>query len=451
MRDHHGLTTGGRLDHVVRLSDDTGIIEHAHGLVGSRRHGYATDDVARALMLVVDWHEPSTLTERLTNTYISYMADTIRPDGSVRTRMAYDRRWVGPDSFDTLGRALWAFGHTATHARTAWVRECARNCFDRIVVPYELLWPRPYLYAGLGASALLAVDPDDPRAGHVAETAAWHLSTFSSAHWPWPEDRLEYDNARWPDALMALGSALAEDSLTQRGLDLLAWLVEAERPGPHFSFTPVGGLSHDADHSGPLFDQQPIEAAAMVSACSRAYAITGEPSWEEQAIAAAAWFLGLNDLGTPLYDTATGAGHDGLTVQGPSENAGAESTICALGALEMGRSILVQEDLEQSRLVDRRRPHHQVGSAVGQVDPSIVHTMSALNEDDVVHVTDPLPPHFGDQDRPGEVSPGPAGGGVEQGDSTDVGTGGIAFVIEEQEPFFGEDRRGTGAHPEGAW
>ncbi len=441
MRTHHGLTTGGRLDHIVRLSDDTGILEHARGLVGSRRHGYATDDVARALMLVVDWSNPSGLTDRLTDTYLGYMADTIRPDGSVRSRMAYDRRWVGPDSLDSLGRALWALGHTATYARRAWVRECALACFGDIELPYELLWPRPYIYAGLGASVLLGRHPDDTGARQVAEISAWHLSTFTSPHWPWPEDRLAYDNARWPDALMALGVALEDESLTDRGLELLGWLIEVERPEQHFSFTPVGGLSHDRERRGPLFDQQPIEAAAMVSACARAFSITRHPSWSQQAIVAAAWFLGLNDQGTPVYDMETGAGHDGLTADGLNGNAGAESTICALQALQTARSILVQQDLEQDRLVDGRRTHRPVGSTVGEIDPTVVHSVGSLDEHDVVDVTRPLPGQLGDEDWPGEVRPGSPGGGIEQDDSGHIGAGGVTFVIEEQEPFLAGDRR----------
>lgn len=448
MRDHHGLAAGGRLDHVVRLSDETGILEHARGLVGSRQYGYATDDVARALILVVGWSEPTPITDTLLNTYLGYLVDTVRPDGSVRTRMAYDRRWVGPDSLDTLGRALWSLGYTAARARRGWVRDCARSSFSEIELPYELLWPRPYIYAALGATALLAVDPGDGRARHVAETCAWHLSRFTSPLWPWPEDRLAYDNARWPEALMALGAGLGDDSLTERGLDLLGWLVGVERPGRHFSFTPAGGLAHDADRDGPLFDQQPIEAAAMVSACARAYVLTGDQAWSEHTVAAAAWFLGLNDLGIPVYDTSTGAGHDGLTARGLNANAGAESTICALQALEIARSILVEQELEQSRLVDRRRTHRPVGGAVGEIDPTIAHPTGALHENHVVDVAASLPGQFGDQDRPGEVVERSAGGGIEQGRPSDVGAGGFTFVVEEQESVLGDDRWGTGAHPE---
>jgi hypothetical protein len=442
MRDHHGLTTGGRLDHIVRLTDDTAILEHARGLVGNREHGYATDDVARALILVVDWAEPSLLTERLAYTYLSYMADTIRPDGSVRSRMAYDRRWVGPDSLDTLGRALWALGHTAAHARRAWAREGARSCFGDIELPYELMWPRPYIYGGLGASALLRTHPGDARARHVAETCAWHLSTFTSPHWPWPEDRLTYDNARWPEALLALGAVLGDEALTERGLELLGWLIEVERPDRHFSFTPAGGLPHDRERNGPLFDQQPIEAAAMVAACERAFSVTRRSDWREQAVAAAAWFLGLNDLGAAVYDLDTGAGHDGLTADGLNANAGAESTISALQALQAARSILAQQDLEQGRFVDGGRTHHPVGGTVGEVDTAVLHPMGSLDEDDIVDVAESLPAQLGNEDGPGKVPYGSAAGVVEQDHSSHVRAGGIAFVVEEQEPSLGSDRGG---------
>ena len=121
------------------------------------------------------------------------------------------------------------------------------------------------------------------------------------------------------------------------GLDLLAWLVETETSGDHFSFTPVGGWAPGEPRPG--FDQQPIEAAAMADACARAFDVTGEQKWSERGLRAAAWFLGANDLGLPLLDDASGGCRDGLTPAGVNENEGAESTIALITALQQARRL----------------------------------------------------------------------------------------------------------------
>jgi hypothetical protein len=124
---------------------------------------------------------------------------------------------------------------------------------------------------------------------------------------------------------------LSDSALIDRGLALLEWLVEVEtsRAGNHFSFTPVGGAGPNDPRPG--FDQQPLEAWAMIDACAAAAAVTGG-RWLEEARKAADWFTGRNDVNQMMVDLATGAGFDGLTPTGPNRNQGAESTLAALAA-----------------------------------------------------------------------------------------------------------------------
>jgi hypothetical protein len=155
--------------------------------------------------------------------------------------------------------------------------------------------------------------------------------------WPWPEPRLAYANAVLAEARIAAGVGLDDENLLAEGLDLLAWLVEVEKCGDHFSFTPVGGWSRGEPRPG--FDQQPIEAAAMADACARAFDATGDSRWADSALLAAGWFLGRNDVGVPLLDARTGGCRDGLEPDGVNENEGAESTIAAITALQQARRI----------------------------------------------------------------------------------------------------------------
>ena len=162
-------------------------------------------------------------------------------------------------------------------------------------------------------------------------------SVSSDPDWPWPERRLTYANAVLAEARIAAGVATGDDRLLAEGLELLAWLVETEMRGDHFSFTPVGGWA--AGEPRPGFDQQPIEAAAMVDACARAFEALGDAAWAEHALRAVAWFLGANDVRVPLLDSASGGCRDGLTPTGANENEGAESAIALITALQQARRL----------------------------------------------------------------------------------------------------------------
>jgi hypothetical protein len=116
---------------------------------------------------------------------------------------------------------------------------------------------------------------------------------------------------------------------------MLEWLIRTEWLGDHFSFTPVGGRT-PADPK-PAFDQQPIEAWAMLDACRSAAAVDPTGDWSLRACDARDWFFGANDLLTPMLDLRTGAGFDGLTRSGRNENRGAESTLAAVTALTDAR------------------------------------------------------------------------------------------------------------------
>ena len=88
--------------------------------------------------------------------------------------------------------------------------------------------------------------------------------------------------------MIAAGVALDRTDCASAGLDLLAWLLEYETADGHLSPTPVGGRG--AGMSGPAFDQQPIEVAALADACARAAAVDPRPVWTDGVRSAAAWF-----------------------------------------------------------------------------------------------------------------------------------------------------------------
>jgi glycosyltransferase involved in cell wall biosynthesis len=327
-------------EHLLRLSNRTGVFEHALLTEPRREHGYCTDDVARALVVLLRELQRPPQLERLAATCLAFLERAQLADGRFHNRLSYAGHWldeVGSD--DAVGRALWAAGVAATTAGSATQRERARAVFEA-GSGFCSPWPRANAFAVLGAAELVTNTPSPRPRGTfgLLEAATAGLGRGSpDPTWPWPEPRLTYANAVLAEARIAAGAALGAEELLEEGVELLEWLVATETRDGHFSFTPAGGWG--PRESRPGFDQQPIEAAAMVDACARAFDATGEPVWAERALRAANWFVGANDVGLSLYDAASGGCRDGLERAGVNENEGAESTIALISALQQARRL----------------------------------------------------------------------------------------------------------------
>jgi hypothetical protein len=314
--------------HLFRMSDDTGLLEHARGAVPRREHGYCLDDVARGLVLLAREADPTGSQVRLAGIYLGFVAHAQVADGSFRNRLSYDRRWTDDGGMgDWWGRAMWGLGSVVVGSGPAWQRTEGLDHFS-LGCLRRSPWLRSMAYAALGAAQVLMSAPDHDGARELLVDFVSQVGRCRAGDPPWPEDRLSYANARIPDALLASGAALGDSDIVRRGTDLLDWLVEAQMVDGHLSPVPSGGSSVAAVQRG--FDQQPIEVTAVADAAARAFALTGQVHWRDTLAVAAGWFEGVNDLGTPMHDPATGGGFDGLTVGGPNLNQGAESTIAWL-------------------------------------------------------------------------------------------------------------------------
>lgn len=322
-----------RFDHLTHMTHALGLWEHAELTTPRVAHGFCTDDNARALIVVSRDPTPARELDALAATYLAFVLDARRPDGRFHNRRDPAGGWadeVGSD--DAQGRAWWSLGVVARHGRQPWMRQAGVAAFATCgdVGSVHL---RANAYAVLGAAELLAVVPDHGRAIELIRRSVAPITAAAGGHIPWFEDRLTYDNARLPEALLAAGTTLRDRGLVRTGLRLLTWLVAVETDSDHFSFTPDRGWAPGEPR--PAFDQQPIEAVAMAEACQRAWTITGDDAWRERGLQAVRWLLGANDVGVALYDPASGGTRDGLMVDGVNENQGAESTLAGLGALQV--------------------------------------------------------------------------------------------------------------------
>ena len=326
-------------DHLEHLTDDRGLFEHARLTVPRPEHGYCVDDVARGLVVVCREPQPGPAARRLARCYLSFVLDALDPAGACHNRMAVGGRWTDEAAVgDWWGRALWGLGVAATSAQTPGMRARALVGF-RQAAQRRSPHVRSMVFAALGAAELLSWRPDDLAARSLlADTLALiGEPADGDPRWPWPQERLSYANAAIAEALIVAGDVLPDEGARRYGLRLLDFLLRTETRDGHLSVTPVGGRGRG--DTGPGFDQQPIEAAALAQACASAFRITGQPAWLAGVRLAWEWFGGANDSATPMFDPRTGGGYDGLERHGRNLNQGAESTLAMLATAQQARLI----------------------------------------------------------------------------------------------------------------
>ena len=316
-------------DHLLRLSDDTGLFEHARGAIPRREHGYCVDDVARGLVVLSREASLTPPLVSLASTYLAFVSHAQDPTGQCHNRLGYDRRWRDePGVADCWGRAVWGLGSLAASASLPWLRAEALDRFE-LSAGCRSPWRRATAFAVLGALAVLRAHPGHGAARALLGDALPSLGGCADdPSWPWPEPRLTYANASVAEALLGAGAAIGEQGAVSDGLALLAWLFDVQTNEGHLSPVPVGGWA--CGEPRPGFDQQPIEVAALADAAAAAYLLTGDRIWAASVRRCVSWFAGGNDGGVSLYDSGTGGGFDGLEQNGRNANQGAESTLAAL-------------------------------------------------------------------------------------------------------------------------
>jgi len=341
-----------RLDHLVRLTDDTGLLQHARYSVPDRSHGYCTDDNARALVVMSKYYDlyRSRQAEELLSTYLAFIAHAQRDDGLFHNFISYDRRFldrVGSD--DCHGRALWGLGYTMYRGPASYFT-LAKEIFDRGTVGLSERSLRGRSYAMLGLYYYLQRFPE---AEDLLERINWlatsHLASFeanATPDWPWFEKVITYDNAVVPQSLFLAYEVTGNERYRAVARQSLDSLISLCLHADHLSFVGNNGW-HVHGRQPASFDQQPIDACGLVEACKVAFRLTGQREYLKHMRLAFDWFLGVNDTGQSLYSFRTGGCSDGLTPAGINQNQGGESALCFLLAL----LTLVEVFSEQDRAV----------------------------------------------------------------------------------------------------
>ena len=321
------------LDHLVKLTDDTGLYQHAKFAIPNRAHGYCTDDNARGMIAMAKYYAqyPDAQALRLLDIYLSFVMYAQNPDGSTKNFMDFDRTWwENEPAHDAFGRVLWALGALMAHPPSPAYLSITKDCFDRAVNQIQRQHPRGMAYAVLGMCDYLQQFPGASDIKRELELAADGLvrqyEENNYPDWDWFEDILTYDNAVLPHALFAAGLSLSNEHYVDVAEKTADFLLENTFEGDHFSFIGCQGW-YERGKIRASFDQQPIEAAGTVMMLRAAYDATKEAKFLTLQRRAFDWFLGANDLRIPLYDFRTKGCSDGLMTGGINGNQGAESTL----------------------------------------------------------------------------------------------------------------------------
>ncbi|HEY8902188.1 MAG TPA: glycosyltransferase family 4 protein [Chthoniobacterales bacterium] len=345
-----------KLDHLFTMSDQTGIFQHAIYNVPNFHEGYCTDDNARAFIFTVlleELRESSLPVERVAASYLAFLWHAFDGNKSrFRNFLSYSREWLETHgSEDSHARALWAVATALGRSQNAGHRGLCALLFQRGLPPVaRFSSPRAWAFSLIAIHEYLRTLSGDRVVAQMRDTLTAMLVDLFHANaakdWQWFERIVTYDNAKLSHALILSGYWTSQGETLDIGLRSLRWLLDAQTaPDGHFSpigchgFWPRGGEK-------ARFDQQPLEAHAMVSACLEAYSVTRDEEWRIAAHTCFEWFLGRNDLGQPLYDVTTGGCRDALLQDHLNQNQGAESTLAFhLSLAEIRRAAQIEGNM----------------------------------------------------------------------------------------------------------
>ncbi len=325
-----------RLSGVKLFTDETGILQHSKYGVIDRRHGYCTDDNARALMAAVRHHQIYGGSEpiRLAKRYLEFLLH-MHTDGGFHNLLGYDRRYLDEQGTeDSIGHALWATGCTMNSRAPRMLKQLSKQLFDEsLPTARGFTSPRGTAFTLLGLCEYSQAHPRDanlrkemPRfTGFLAD----RYSDNAEPGWEWFENYVTYASPRLPQALLEAGGLLGDQALIGIGRESLGFLVETQFA--EGVFHPIGTEGwYTKDGERAYYDQQPIEAACMTEACATAHRVLGDEKYIDYARGAFQWFHGSNSSRLALVDRENYTCYDGLTPEGLNQNKGAESTISYL-------------------------------------------------------------------------------------------------------------------------
>ncbi len=326
-----------RLDHIKRLTDDTGIVQHAKYGIPNLKEGYCLDDNARALLMALMSYRQNKDTVALgfIPIYLSYIHYMQTKEGSFRNFLSFNREFLDEGgSEDSFGRTVWALGYLIHRAPNGSYREFGHELFSRSVNFFDALKHlRGIANTIIGMSYYLKHYTDNESMMKKMKNMAEKLLDAYNKHrtndWQWFESKLTYDNAILPMSLFHAAEITGDKSIKDVAVKTTLFLEEITIDKGYLSIVGSNGW-YPKGGKRAIFDQQAIDTMASVRLFFQAYKVTKDPVYIEKMFLSFLWFLGENELRIPLYDHETFGCCDGLKSNGINRNQGAESTLAYL-------------------------------------------------------------------------------------------------------------------------
>jgi hypothetical protein len=326
------------MDYLHSFTDDTGVFQHARHCIPKRGEGYTTDDNARALVACAQYSDIKNDPQitKLANIYLAFLNHMQKPDGSFHNYLSYDRRYLDVDgSDDCLGRALWGCGRVVNSGLPANSKLVAKEIFENgLSKVFRLISLRAYASTIFGLYNCYKAEPNDSVFENTEKLANLMIKQYhneAKPDWQWFEPYLTYDNARLPQALFDAYMITEKQVYLDVAKKTLDFILKTQVIGDQF--VPVGNMGwYTYGGERPFYDQQPLEAAALVDASVKAFYATKEQRYVETAFLAFEWYLGKNTKNLMMYNPETGGCFDGLNADKVNPNQGAESSISYLMA-----------------------------------------------------------------------------------------------------------------------
>ena len=325
------------LAHIIRLTDDTGIIQHAKFGIPNLKEGYCLDDNARALIMALMAYrqKKDSVSLELSPLYLSYINYMQNPNGTFRNFLSFNRNFLDKTgSEDSFGRTIWALGYLMCNAPNDAYFQTGRMMFFDALPNFEKLQSiRSIAFTMVGISYYLRSNPSDYPVTEILRNLSYklisHYEANSSADWKWFESLLAYDNGILPLALLHSAEIISDEKISQTALESMNFLTDVTIRDGYLSI--IGNEKwFKKDGKRSMFAQQPVDAMAMVLMYQQAFQLTKDKEYLNKLFASFMWFLGENDLRMSLYDFETKGCCDGIEEYGVNRNQGAESTLAYL-------------------------------------------------------------------------------------------------------------------------
>ncbi len=272
--------------------------------------------------------------KQLAGVYLAFLNHMQKPSGHFHNYLGYERTYLDVDgSEDSAGRALWACGCTINSAIPDDMRMVAKDIFDRgLPWVWKSVSLRFYASTIFGLYEYYQAVPDDDLRACTEKLGDSLVQTFQDQardNWRWFEPHLTYDNARLTQALFLAYSMVKKQQFLDVAQESMDFLLKTQMIDG--VFVPIGNDGwYKRGGNRPLYDQQPLEAAAMVDAAVDGYYVTKDRHYLDAANTVFGWFLGKNSRNVVMYNADTGGCYDGLATDFVNRNQGGESSISYL-------------------------------------------------------------------------------------------------------------------------